>query len=110
MSIQSDAITDLSRPQASLLEFYHIEATESECFLRLSWDNRKVKTDNALFVVLFIGWLAWTPATLLATVFLLNGEAVIFLTLWCTFGWAGVVLLPYGFCGRLQTEWIDITP
>src|SRR6266849_6698220 len=52
--------------------------------LRIGWDNRRVRKDNAVF---------W-----------------IFVVIWSIFGWLGTLLIPYSVIGRTWSEWIEISP
>jgi hypothetical protein len=81
--------------------------------LRVAWDNRRVSKDRAAFGCFLIFWIIWAPLTLLATCLIFVPQiglgAQIFFVIWCIFGWAGTIAIPYGWIATTWSEWIEIS-
>src|SRR6266436_6867949 len=81
--------------------------------LRIGWDNRRVRKDNAVFWIFLVFWFVWAPLTVLVScASLLPGIDTwlrIFFVIWSIFGWLGTLLIPYSVIGRTWSEWIEIS-
>jgi hypothetical protein len=102
------------RPASLQLPGYPIEVRASAGTLRLDWDNRKMPKDQGITCSLTVFWLIWAPLTVYVTVLLIVNcvkpdPNAFFLAVWCVFGWLGTLGIPYGFCQRRWSEWIEIS-
>jgi hypothetical protein len=87
-----------------------IKFEEDSTRLRISWDNRNVRKDQATFWFLVLFWTIWAPVTCIATVMIFTSDAPVFLTFWCMLGWLGTIVIPRTLLQRRYCEWMEVTP
>lgn len=77
--------------------------------LRIWWNNRAVRKDNFVFIMMVIFWMIWAPVTVLFTAALFYDGPQLFLIIWLIGGWFGTIGIPYGFLMRFWSEWVMIS-
>lgn len=87
-----------------------IQVEESENSLCLSWDYRKLAKKRFLACFLVCFWLAWTLITLFVSglAWQARGVQLVFFLIWLTFGWLGVITIPYTLLMRRWRESLTI--
>lgn len=74
----------------------------------ISWNNKYVIKDRVVFWFLVLFYVFWVPLTCYATTLIFTGKDPILFVIWCFFGWAGMLLIPYQFIQRRWHEWIEV--
>lgn len=102
-----------AEPIRSTYELVGIQVSEDDKKIRVEWDSRRVRKQQALLVFSMIFWMLWSPATVIATcsIFLHPAKivSVIFFTIWGVFGWAVTFGIPYMILQRYWNECIEIS-
>jgi hypothetical protein len=91
----------------------YLQVTEAKDLLRLSWENGKAPKDNFTCGCLILFWIVWAPLTFVVTCLFALAETwqdVLFLAVWCSFGWLGTLFIPRGLLGCSWSEWIEVSP
>jgi hypothetical protein len=67
-------------------------------------DPRRFGQDKLYLGCLIGFWIVWFPVTVFATILLFNDGPLLFLLLWCTLAWLGVIAIPLGLAQRNRKQ------
>jgi hypothetical protein len=71
-------------------------------------DPRRFGRDKLYLGCLIGFWIVWFPITVFATILLFNDGPLLFLLLWCTIAWLGVVTIPLALAQRNRKQILTV--
>lgn len=105
MPAETDPAIDIAAEITSDLPIAVIRGAEADLIVI---DRGKARKEwfRIIFIVVF--WLVWTPATIFVTTLAVKYNSLT-LTIWCVFGYVGVVVAPLALLQFFGKETIEIT-